>query len=105
MHLGPLVSIHCKRYGTRYYHPDKRFLEVPNTCPSVHKHFISHIFAFDAPIVWNDLPDDVCSAPNLSCFSKKKLKSYRFKKAFSTLADKLSGISELSPGYVSGMMK
>ena len=49
------------RYSTRYNHPDKRFLEVPQFCPSVHKsknHF-GHSFAFDAPTVWNHLPNEV----------------------------------------------
>ena len=44
-------------------------------------HF-GHSFAFDAPTVWNDLPDDVCSARILACF-RKKLKSYLFDYAFS----------------------
>ena len=34
------------------------------------KHF-GHSFAFDAPTVWNDLPDEVCCAPTLACFRKK----------------------------------
>ena len=59
------------------------FLEVPQFYPSVHKlkkHF-GHSFAFDAPTLWNDMPDDVRSAPYLACF-RKKLKSYLFDKAF-----------------------
>ena len=82
-YFSPHLSIHCGRYGTRYNHPDKRFLEVPQFYPSVHKskrHF-GHSFAFDAPTLWNDLPEDVHSAPTLACF-RKKLKSYLFDKAF-----------------------
>ena len=44
------------------------------------KHF-GQSFAFDAPTVWNDLPDEICFALILACFSKR-LKSYLFKKAF-----------------------
>ena len=44
------------------------------------KNHVSHSFAFDAPTVWND---EVRSAPTLACF-RKRLKSYLFKKAFST---------------------
>ena len=44
------------------------------------KHF-GHSFAFDASALWNDLPDDECSAPTLACF-RKKLKCYLFDKAF-----------------------
>ena len=50
-YFGPLLPTRCGRYSTRYNHPDKRFLEVPQFCPSVHKsknHF-GHSFAFDAP--------------------------------------------------------
>ena len=36
-YFSPHLSIHCGRYGTRYNHPDKRFLEVPQYYPSVHK--------------------------------------------------------------------
>ena len=38
-------------------------------------------FAYDAPMIWNDLPDDVRSAKSLSSF-RKKLKTYLFKKAY-----------------------
>ena len=82
-YFGPLLPTRCGRYSTRYNHPDKRFLEVPQFCPSVHKsknHF-GHSFAFDAPTVWNHLPNEVRSAPTLTCF-RKRLKSYLFHKAF-----------------------
>ena len=81
--FSPRLSICCGRYGTRYNHPDKRFLKVPQYYPSRHKskkHF-GHSFAFGAPTLWNNLPDVVHSAPNLACF-RKKLKSYLFDKAF-----------------------
>ena len=60
----------CGKYGTRYNHPDKKFLEVPQYYPSVHeckKHF-------------RHLSDD-CFGTTLACF-RKKLKSYLFDKAF-----------------------
>ena len=82
-YFGPLLPTRCGRYSTRYNHPDKRFLEVPQICPSVHKsknHF-GHSFAFDAPTVWNHLPNEVRTAPTLTCF-RKRLKSYLFHKAF-----------------------
>ena len=67
------------------HNSSKRFLEVPQFSPPVHKskkHF-GHSFAFDAATVWNDLPDDICCAPTFACF-RKRLKSYPFKKAFQT---------------------
>ena len=42
-YFSPHLSIHYGRYGTRSNHPDKRFLEVPQYYPSVHKskkHFV-----------------------------------------------------------------
>ena len=36
-YFGSLLFNFCGRYSTRYNHPDKRFLEVPQFCPSVHK--------------------------------------------------------------------
>ena len=72
-YFSPHLSIYCGRYGTRYNCPDKRFLEVPQYYPPVHKckkNHSSHSFAFDAPILWNDLPDDVCPVPNLACSGK-----------------------------------
>ena len=44
------------------------------------KHF-GLSFAYDAPRIWNDLPDDVRSAKSLSSF-RKKLKTYLFEKAY-----------------------
>ena len=36
-YFSPHLPIRCGRYGTRYNHPDKRFLEVPSFYPSVQK--------------------------------------------------------------------
>ena len=58
-------------------------LEVANFATSVcksSKHFgLSD--AYDAPKIWNDLPDGVCSAISLHSF-KKKLEIYLFAKAY-----------------------
>ena len=36
-YFSPHLSIHSRRYGTRYNRPDKSFPEVPQFYPSVHK--------------------------------------------------------------------
>ena len=56
--------MHWEIYGTKYNCPDKRFLEVPQFFPSVinPKTLFGNSFAFDAPTVWNDLPDEGYSA-------------------------------------------
>ena len=59
------------------------FLQVPHYFASIHKskvHF-KNSFSYDAPKLWNDLPHDIRSAPNLSCF-KSRLKTYLFQKSF-----------------------
>ena len=92
-------------YGTRYNRPDKRFLKVPQFYPSVHKskkHF-GHSFAFDAPTLWNDFPEDVLSATTPACF-RKKLKSYLFDKALPPLYLNFPASLWCQPGYVSRMM-
>ena len=54
-------------HSTSYNRPDKNF------SASLHKskkHF-GHSFVVDGPMVWNDLPDDVHSAPNYHLFQEK----------------------------------
>ena len=41
----------------------------------------SFSFAFDAPTLWNDLPDEVCACPTIESF-QRKLKAYLFNKAY-----------------------
>ena len=51
--------------------------------PSVHKstrHF-GLSFAYDAPKIWNDLPDDVRSNSSVNTF-RKKLKAYLLSKVY-----------------------
>ena len=38
----------------------------------MNKNALTTDFAFDAPMVWNDLPDEVHSAPTLTYFRKAK---------------------------------
>ena len=45
------------------------------------KHF-GHSFAFEAPKIWNELPDDVRSATSVASF-RKKLKTYLFAQTYS----------------------
>ena len=59
------------------------FLEVPHFATSVYKsskHFGLGL-SYDAPKIWNDFPDDVCSATSLHSF-RRKLKTYLFAQAY-----------------------
>ena len=63
-------------------------LEVPQCIASVHKstkHFDFH-FAYDAPNIWNDLPDNVCSPTSLFYFIKT-LKSDLFARPYNPVLD------------------
>ena len=77
--LRPIYSV----YNTHKIQADDVFPEVPHFAPSVYKsakHFSLH-FAYDAPKIWNDLPDDVRFATSLHSF-RKKLKTYLFAQAY-----------------------
>ena len=82
-YFEPFLSFSSCPYSTRHSHPDRKYLTVPPFHSSVFKsakHF-GHSFAFDAPKIWNDLPQDVRSATSVASF-RKKLKTYLFAKAY-----------------------
>ena len=82
-YFGAFLNARKSVYNTRSSQREGEVLEVPQFIPSVHKstrHF-GFSFAYDAPKVWNELPDDIRSATSLLSF-RKKLKSYLFAKAF-----------------------
>ena len=68
--------------NTRGSQSDGMFLEVPHFASvfKSRKHF-GLSFVYDAPMIWNDLPDEVHSANSLASF-RSKLKSYLFGKAY-----------------------
>ena len=82
-YFAPYLSLYKSAMNTRRSNPKNLFLQVPHYCASIHKskvHF-NNSFSYDAPKLWNDLPHDIRSAPNLSCF-KSRLKTYLFQKSF-----------------------
>ena len=82
-YFAPYLPLYTSAVNTRRSNPKNLFLLVPSYCPSIHKskvHF-NNSFSYDAPKLWNDLPYDICSAPNLSSF-KSRLKTYLFQKSF-----------------------
>ena len=56
---------------------------VPKFHPSVHKSSkqFGYSFAFDAPTLWNALPDNIRAAPSLATF-RNRLKTYLYNKAY-----------------------
>ena len=92
-YFGPLLSTRCGRYSTRYNHTDKRFLEVPQFCPSVHKsknHF-GHSFSFDVP--WSGIICLMRSVPPQLSLFQEKVKIVSLQKCIPNLAYTLSGVS------------
>ena len=65
------VLVSCS-YSTRCSHPEHEYLPVPPFHSSLYKsskHF-GLSFAFDAPKIWNDLPNDVRCATSIATFRK-----------------------------------
>ena len=82
-YFAPYLSLYKSAMNTRRSNPKNLFLQVPHYCASIHKskvHF-NNSLSYDAPELWNDLPHDIHSAPNLSCF-KSRLKTYLRQKLF-----------------------
>ena len=46
-----------------------------------YQEFLIVSFAFDTPKIWNELPDNECSATSIAS-SRRKLKTYLFAKAY-----------------------
>ena len=69
-------------YNTLQSQSDGMFLDFPHFASvfKSQKHF-GLSFMYDAPMIWNDLPDEVHSANSLALF-RSKLKSYLFGKAY-----------------------
>ena len=81
-YFEPFLIPRYSAYNTRQSQSDGIFLEVPHFASvfKSRKHF-GLSFAYDAPMIWNDLPDEVSSANSLASF-RSKLKSYLFGKAY-----------------------
>ena len=74
-------------YNTRRSQSVANFLNVPKFQPTIHKctKQFGFNFAFDAPTVWNSLPEDIRASPTIASF-RKKLKIYLYAKGISSLA-------------------
>ena len=82
-YFAPFLKPRQSVYNTRKSQADGVFLEIPHFTTSLYKsskHF-NLSFAYDAPKIWNDLPDDVRSATSLHSF-RRKLKAYLFAQAY-----------------------
>ena len=81
--FAPYLSTYCTTYNTRRSQSVANFLSVPKCQPTIHKSTkqFGFSFAFDAPTVWNSLPEDIRTSPTVVSF-RKKLKTYLYAKAY-----------------------
>ena len=82
-YFAPSLSTYHTTYNTRCSQSIANFLNVPKFQPTFHKstkHFGSS-FAFDAPTVWNSLPEDIRALPTVASF-RKELKTYLYAKDY-----------------------
>ena len=77
-YFAPYMSSYSSSYSTR-----RSQSGVPKFQPSIHKSVkqFGYSFAFDAPTVWNALPDEIHVSPSLASF-RKQLKTYLYTKAY-----------------------
>ena len=71
-YFSPFLKVRQCAYNTRLSQSDGIILHVPQYQPSIYtstKQF-SLSFAYDAPKIWNELPDDVRSATSIASFRK-----------------------------------
>ena len=88
-YFEPFLIPRHSAYKTHQSQSDGMFLEVPHFA-SVFKSqkYFGLSFAYDAPMIWNDLSDEARSTNSLFCF-RSKLKSYFFGKAYPPLISNL----------------
>ena len=82
-YFAPHLSTYRTTYNTRHSQSVANFLDVPKFQPTIHKstkHFYFS-FAFDAPTVWNSLPEEIRASPTIASF-RKKLRTYLYAKAY-----------------------
>ena len=82
-YFAPHLSTYRTTYNTRRSQSVANFLNVPKFQPTIHKSTkqFGFSFAFDAPTVWNSLPEDIRASPTMASF-RKKLKTYLYTKAY-----------------------
>ena len=76
-YFAPYLSTYHTTYNTRHSQSVTNFLNVPKFQPTIHKSTkqFGFSFAFDAPTVWNSLPEDIRASPTIDIF-RTKLKTY-----------------------------
>ena len=68
----PFTSSYSTSYSTKRNQSGSNFFLVPKFQRFIQKSVkqFGYSFAFDAPTVWNYLPDEMCASPALASFNK-----------------------------------
>ena len=82
-YFGPHVKHYCSSFRSRRSKPSNKYLQKPTYNSIVHKSKkeFNNSFSYDAPNLWNNLPDNIRLAPTLTTF-RSRLKTYLFQQAF-----------------------
>ena len=82
-YFAPYISSYNSSYSTRHSQSGGSFFVILKFQPSVHKSIkqFGYRFAFDAPTVWNALPQENLASPSLASY-RKRLKTYLYSKAY-----------------------
>ena len=82
-YFAPHLTTYNSTYNTRHSQSVVNSLNVPRFQPTIHKSTKQFGFslAFDAPTLWNSLPEDIRASPTIATF-RKKLKTYLYAKAY-----------------------
>ena len=69
-YFTPYISSYSSSFGTRRSQSGGNFLDIPKFQPSVHKSVkqFGHSFVFNAPTIWNALPEEIHASPSLASF-------------------------------------
>ena len=92
-YFAPFLKPRQSVYNTHKSQADGVFLEVPHFATSIYKsskHF-GLSFAYDAPKIWNDLPDDVRLSTSLHSFQKEAQNQ--------SLCTSISTLTSAFPGF------
>ena len=70
--FAPHISTYCTTYNTRHSQSVANFLNISKFQPKCHKSArqFGFSFAFDAPTVWNSLPEDIHASSTIASFRK-----------------------------------
>ena len=101
----PHLSTYRTTYNTRRSQSVANFLNVPKFQPTIHKSTkqFGFSFAFDAPTVWNSLPEDIRVSPTIASYRRKLTKPISTQRHILLSSFSLMASSWCRPASVPGL--